>query len=648
MALRGSYATWYELPAYARASADDAALFRPLDAVENMVAPAALVTAVATGADRQLAFAILGSDNLVHVVHRVLRYVPPLGQPRMPYDNISLATFGDASALGVTTVEFTAAFFTRTPPLPRIRTTASINVVTGGNLAVGQLGLEPELLAGEVTEVRTRKATLIPAGLVGGVLRASTATGGLTPLALWVNFIAPLPPNLLIDYAPFVDWARVAFAGGVGAANPIQLNPTPPPRHLEPDLAQQRLALITRDFPAAVAPPPDDGNLLVAAIGDFRADLAAREESKVIRAALKRAADQRPSSRWFASTTRLLRLCHVQDEADLPPIWPAMASAGVKMDRNTIQYHLSLDMPLLDSISTPGTASICSPELSKALGQLIFQTAAEDIQSGLHIFAVCYPTQSSRSKANQVAGLYDEKVQSVTGLTMDETVTLKAAQTFSLPVGYVELQLVCCGYHRFLGAILGQEHSVVTAMGELVKGLKEDVPALHPYFDNSVARTTGMLRYIQLSMYSWVRRQIVSDLPLPPPQFAGIFEKIEQQLWVIPTLPPEFCTTTLAGKSQASAIGITTPQRGTQITAPTNHLDALVPVNKSFDPAAFIRNHGSPPMNDKGGPMCLLYHVRGQCLQDCARGPTQGAKSDHRRHSKSETGRLVAYLSNDK
>ena len=68
-----------------------------------------------------------------------------------------------------------------------------------------------------------------------------------------------------------------------------------------------------------------------------------------------------------------------------------------------------------------------------------------------------------------VIRLSSQKVQSVTGMTMDETVTLKAAQTFSLPVGYVELQLVCCGYHRFLGAILGQQHSVVTAMGELVQ-----------------------------------------------------------------------------------------------------------------------------------------------------------------------------------
>ena len=81
MALRGSYATWYKLPAFSRTPADDAVLFRPLDAAANLVAPATLVTAVATGADRQLAFAILGADDLVHVVHRVLRYVPPLGQP---------------------------------------------------------------------------------------------------------------------------------------------------------------------------------------------------------------------------------------------------------------------------------------------------------------------------------------------------------------------------------------------------------------------------------------------------------------------------------------------------------------------------------------------------------------------------------------
>lgn len=644
MALRGTYATWYDNPVYAREPAVDSVLFRSLDAGANMVTPAALLTAVATGADRQLAFAILGSDNLVHVVHRVLRYVPPLGQPRMPYDNINLATFGDASALGVTTIEIPATFFARTAPLPRTRSIASINAAVVENPAAGQLELDLEVPGLELGEVRTRKATLLPSSMVGGILRASIAVGGLTPRALWVDYVTTLRPELLIDYAPFVDWVRVAYASGVGDANPVQSAPTPPPRHLEPDLAHQRLTLFTQDLPIAGAHLPDNGNLLAAAIGEFRADLAAREESKVLRGALKRAADQRPSSRWFANTARLLRLCQVQDEADLPPVWLAMASHGVKLDRHTIQYHLSLDMPPLDAISTPGTASICSPELSKALGQLVFQTVAEEIQSGLHIFAVCYPTQASRSKANQVAGLYDEKVQSITGMTMDETVTLKAAQAFSLPVGYVELQLVCSGYHRFLATILGLEHPVVTAMGHFVTGLKNDVPALHPYFDANVSRTTGMLRYIQLSMYSWVKRQILSDLPLQPPNFAGIFEKIEQQLWVIPSLPPHYCVSPHLENVPANVTAAASTYRGTTIITPSHHLDNLVPVNEVFDPKQFIRDHGDPPRNDNGGAMCLLYHVRGQCKQECERGPTQGVKSDHRRHNKAESERLLNYL----
>ena len=643
MALRGSYDTWYDN--HVNRPEVDAMLFRPLDAVTNPVTPAVLLTSIATGVDRKLAFAILGSDNLVHVVHRVLRYVPPLGHPRMPYDNINLATFGAATPLGVTTIEVPATMFTRTAPL-RVLTNDAIALAVAAHPS-GQHTVAADVPAADLADTRTRKGTLIPSSMVGGILRASIIGVGLSPRALWMGYVEPLRafPDRLLEYAPFVDWVRVAYAGGVGDENPVQSAPTPPPRHLEPDLAEQRYALLLQDLPpVAMHPPADGGNLLATAIGEFRADLAAREETKVLRASVKRAAEQRPSARWFASTTRLLRICQVQDEADLPPIWQAMAAHGAKLDRNTIQYHLSLDMPTLDSISSPGTASTCSPELSKALGQLNFQTVSDDIQSGIHIFAVCYPTQASRSKANQVAGLYDEKVQSVTGMTLDETVTLKAAQTFLLPVGYVELQLVCCGYHRFLGTLLGTEHSVVTAMGALVQGLKDDVPALHPYFDSNVSRTTGMLRYIQLSMFSWIKRQLLTDAILDPPNLTSIFERIEQQLWVIPVLPSIYCTAAPAEKvGSTGSSPQATVKRAVADLAPANHLDDLIPVNKQFDPQNFIRQHGS-----RNGAMCLNYHVRGQCRQDCDRGPQQGAKSDHRRHSKSETARLVAYLSKGK
>ena len=333
MALRGTYDAWYDDLANRREPLADAVLFRPLDASANLVTPAALLTSVATGADRKLAFAILGADDRIHVVHRVLRYVPPLGQPRMPYDNINLATFGDATVLGVATIEVPATFFARTVHLPRTLNNAAIAQRVIGS-PEGQYAPEVDIPAEDMGEARTRKATLIPSVMVGDILRSSVAVGGLSPRALWVSHVEPLLPfpDRLVEYAPFVDWVRVAYSGGLGNANPVQWAPTPPPRHLEAELAEQRYSLLLQDFPVVLAPPPpaQGGNLLVDAIGDFRADLAAREESKVLRAALKRAADQRPSARWYASTTRLLRICQVHDEADLPPYLARYGISGGK------------------------------------------------------------------------------------------------------------------------------------------------------------------------------------------------------------------------------------------------------------------------------------------------------------------------------
>ena len=49
-----------------------------------------------------------------------------------------------------------------------------------------------------------------------------------------------------------------------------------------PDLAEQRVALLAQDFPVGREPSPKEGDhLLVTAIGEFRANLAAREESKI-------------------------------------------------------------------------------------------------------------------------------------------------------------------------------------------------------------------------------------------------------------------------------------------------------------------------------------------------------------------------------
>ena len=229
MAARGCYADWYDGLAAPPNPDDYRFLFAPLDATANLVTPAVLLTTVATGMDAKLAFAILGEDSKIYVIHRIQRYVPPLGRPRAPYDNINLATFGDVSVLGPVTIEVPAPFFARTILLPNISTSADTTQLSTTHPAAGQLA--DDIPLGEVGDVRTRKATLIPPHLVGSVLRASSEDGGLTPRALWVRFVAPLLEDAVVGptCSPFIDWAKVAYTKGVGQANPVMCTPTPPP-----------------------------------------------------------------------------------------------------------------------------------------------------------------------------------------------------------------------------------------------------------------------------------------------------------------------------------------------------------------------------------------------------------------------------------
>ena len=256
-------------------------------------------------------------------------------------------------------------------------------------------------------------------------------------------------------------------------ANPVMCTPTPPPRHLEHALLDFRFRLLNTDLPLAQVQHPEgiggDGNLLVAALGEFQRDFADREESKLARGAVKRAADSRPSARWFSNTIRLLRLCHVGDEAELPALWQAMATNGAKVDIRTIQHHLDLNIPLLTELSPPNTSSICSPELAKAIGRLAFQSTANDIESGVHIFAMCYPTQASQFKANEVAGLYDEKVQSITGLTVEDG-RIKIGSNFPPPCGSSGIATGVLLLPPLLGCVTRRVASLCHGNGEIHPG----------------------------------------------------------------------------------------------------------------------------------------------------------------------------------
>lgn len=655
-----TYAAWYDLPENDPFRGDYTTLF-PVYALPGVAGTTdiRITNSITCGLDSKTAFIFLSEDGSIHLLHRVRRFIPALGAPAAAYDNCDFATFDETTPTGPSTVELPAGFFYAVPAAITILTAAAIDLQIAAEPDANQYTLDPltaaaRLAAGDITPVRIRKAMAVPPDITGAILLAIASPQGLNPRTLWLNFITPilLDPIRSQVCAPFVEWARVAYADDAGLTNTLAI-PIPPPRHLAAPLGMERHRILTSDFPHIAAPPPPQQlGPLVAELALTRREAADRDTLHRLHDQQQKAAAALPSKRWGAGLARLLRLCQVATEHDLPPVWTDMAQHGVKADITTIRAHLHIPQPDLgpSGVTVP---PVCTTEMAKALGRLEFQTHHNAIETGIHVFGVCHPTQDSITKANDLAGLFSEQVLGVTGISITESVALKKAQDLLLPVSSLELKHVLYGYHRFLAVILGPAHPVVAALGSLTHRFQANEMLHHLFFLNKVSLCACLLRFVQLRMYYWIEAQLSSDLIIPPPVFVTVLDDIALDCWKPPSLPAAYLAKppppTRQSYATIAASTLTPP-----LTAPlglpasnpadayfdvaTNLRDPAVKELRTFVTRTFIRLHGPPPNNNTGGPMCLNFHVRHRCRFDCDR------MGDHRRHTPAETTLLNAYL----
>lgn len=559
MATFTSYAAWYDLPENDPYRGDYATLFPVFAVTHPGMTDIRLANSIACGTDSKAAFLFLDNTGTVHLLHRIRRFIPSLGSPVTAYDNSDFATFDEATPFGPSTVEVPLNFFT-TARVFAVLTAAAIDQEIAAAPNRTQFTADPlttaaRTLAGEMTDLRCRKAMIVPPNLTGAILTHISSPVGLKARDFWFNFVAPLAadPAMTILYAPLIDWARIAYAGGENAGNPFAVG-VPPLCHLEPPLGTDRYRLFLSDFPPiAVANNMDP---LVAELALTRRDAAERDAQRRLLDQEAKAAAALPTKRWGAGLSRLLRLCHVDVETDLPRVWLDMAINGVKADITTIRAHLHTPQPDLGPSGTV-TPPVCTIDMAKTLGRLEFQTQADAIDSGIHIFGVCHPTQASATKANAIAGIYAEQILGVTGLSVNESIELKKAQSLLLPASLLELKHVLLGYHRFLAVILGPQHPVVQAFGILPTRLQDDELTYHVYFQRPVSLCTSLLRFVQLRMYYWIDAQLKTDLPIPPPSFSSVLDDILNHCWNPPPMPPDYLalTTPAPRRSFAQVVG---------------------------------------------------------------------------------------------
>jgi hypothetical protein len=220
-----TYAEWYQHPDNDVYHGNYAELFALFEADEPPFGPAEILSKVATGVDAKLAFALLSPEGKVLVLHRCRHVQPMLGAPATPNDNLNVAMLGDITPLASIFVDMPANAFTRTANFERVPTPGAITGLLAAFPDETQLIPDPAAPDADVAPVRSRKLTLIPPHLVGQILGATMAPGGLSPRQLWENIAGPLAADNQVapQVSPFLHWCRLAFAQGQGADNPLQL-----------------------------------------------------------------------------------------------------------------------------------------------------------------------------------------------------------------------------------------------------------------------------------------------------------------------------------------------------------------------------------------------------------------------------------------
>ena len=461
-------------------------------AAGNPLNPQEILSRVTSEADATRVFVLLGHDDLILVYHRIRHQSATIGNAPSAFDDRVFATLNDVHPMGATTVEVLPTFFDTTAILPSVRTADEIDTHFAAQPAAQQLA--PAVVAAPNTaDLTTRMAMYVPPVLASYILGAiSPPAAPLSPRSLWENVVGPLRlQNLDASCTSFVDWCRAAASHGVGAANPLRQPGPPVPVLMDSVLSAHRFALLRDDLPLRFGVVADMGQV-VQAIGGLRADQAAHTAERIRRAD----ADKLPSKRWGIQLNQLLSFCHVDDEQNLPVVWRDMAKQGVKRDRATVQFHLTTQTREPNSLSS--RAPICSPDLAKDLGNLIFSAGSADLlENGISIFAISHPDQASEAKASERAGHYDGQMNGTAGLSLQDSIALKAAQRLQLPTTFLQLTWIIQAYHTLLQVVMGDYHPVVTALAAfLAKWQSMDRSLNDLVAANPLGNSTALLRAI--------------------------------------------------------------------------------------------------------------------------------------------------------
>jgi hypothetical protein len=274
---------------------------------------------------------------------------------------------------------------------------------------------------------------------------------------------------------------------------------------------------------------------------------------------------------------------------------------------------------------------------------LKFAAAYEDkLEHGLQPFMVAYLSQKNVSEQQDAIEMHRLMTEGTP--TLLDLIDLKTAAKNSLPTKEAQMVRTFRAFGVVLAVVCGTRAHIyrsyrldIVDRYDAVQALVEELAKLH----NKDLVHAQMLRWLQIRFQEyWSELEYAVDT-VPPPRFSALYEAIRYKQWQRPPLPEAYLVKPRAVVEKRGG-GLLNDKRGGGLFNQTTIPPCVVPDGKH----TYIRNptpddgllsvgsqvgrlnvylkkvghkFGSIPNDDKGHEMCLAYHLKGGCYEDCAR-----------------------------
>jgi hypothetical protein len=602
-------------------------------------------------------------------IHRTTRYRRVLGQPPSALDDVMYGFQGDSTAMQLPlNVEMSNNLFNKASAV-QAPTAARLAQLLQDEPAATMFGPFAATDA-DVEALSVRNLIWVPNKY------AKIAMMGLTPRDAWITISASVFANSdEIACADLLAWLRVAITRKAqNETSRVAQPPLQAPAFDDMDLSLKfqayRLGIMQQDLPDLSNTAVTTASTLVA---DGLADLVletrrTREQAEAHRQA---AAHKSPRDFYESSLSKLMRLCQVVREADLPAYHTTIANVSkVGVRRLKLQNAITA---ACEDLGYNVTFNVSSA-LARKIHELRWDTSLpDDLATGVSIFNLG-PHDLQDALTHELRNAEADLLQSggSTPNHRDAALLLDATGDIATPKTFIDLVLQVQRAHALWQVLLGSLHPLVQQHSLYLKKLHLSAVELdrvglpHPQW--RLLKWASFARRIHIDTNFWLRGQQSSDEVVPVPDFCKIFNDIalRKPWWCdMPAsyiqeppapLAPARSTPTppVPANNPAPANNWPPPvSSGPQFSRPIPSAGAdqirspgVVEILQPFRALSLITkavkdycktNNVELPKRADGKPMCLAYHIKGMCNERCK------FRDDHGPHHESDDNIMAAW-----